>query len=159
MAAHITTSDVQSWLETTKLSVSTIEPNLEAQVSAEVLGKLGQTFSANVPLWVDSTTTPQIVRQVIAMYYASWIYDRAFSEVETNEAVTSYGAVLRTWATSLLNSIITGSVEILDSPANAATGPIFYPTDTSSTWEAWRINTDCNDNSLGPAKFGMGKVF
>jgi hypothetical protein len=160
VVAHIVTSDVQTWLESTKLSISTIEPNLEATVSAEVLGRLTETYSQFVPLWVDSTSTPQIVKQIIAMYYASWIFDRAYSEVVTNESQVSYGATLRGWATALMASVITGSVAIAEiEPNQPAVAPIFYPTDASSTWDAWRANTDCNDNSLGPAKFGMGKVF
>jgi hypothetical protein len=149
-------------LETTKLTVSTIEPTLEADASSEVLGRLNQTYSAYVPTWVDNTSTPQVVKQVIAMYYASWIYDRAFSEVETAEARISYGAVLRIWATTLLTDIIRGAVDIAELDAiggGPSTGVIYYPTDASSTWDAWRTNTDCDDNSLGPAKFGMGKVF
>jgi hypothetical protein len=160
VTAHITTSDVQAWLESTKLSVTTIEAVLEADASTEVLGRLDSTYGMYVPLWIDSTSTPQIVRQVIAMYYASWIYDRSYSEVETNEASVSYGAVLRAWAMTLLNDIIRGAVSIVEiEPSSPATAPVFYPTDASSTEDAWRWNTDEDDNSLGPAKFGMGKVF
>lgn len=158
--AHITTSDVQVWLETTKLAISSIDPTLEVDVSNEVISQLTGQFGAYTPTWVDNTSTPQIVKQIIAMEYAGWVYDRAFSEVVTNEAQVSYGATLRGWATNLINDILGGSIliaEIGSGPVNEA--PIFYPTDVSSTWDAWRANIDCNDNSLGPAKFGMGKVF
>jgi hypothetical protein len=160
VTAHIVTSDVQTWLESTKLSVASIEPGLEGQMASEVLGRLAETFSAYTPLWVDSTTTPAIVKQIIAMYYASWIFDRSYAEVVTNEAQVSYGATIRGWAMKLLNDVITGGVIIPElGSGSAATGPIFYPNDVSSTWDAWRANTDCNDNSLGPAKFGMGMRF
>jgi hypothetical protein len=160
VVAHITTSDVQTWLETTKLTISTIEPTLEADVSAEVLARLATQYGAYTPLWVDSTTTPQIVKQIIAMLYAGWIYDRAYSEVETNEALTSYGAVLRSWAMTLINDILGGSVPIAEIGSSPiAEAPVYYPNDASSTTDAWQANTDEDDNSLGPAKFGMGKVF
>jgi hypothetical protein len=160
VAAHITTGDIQSWLESTKLSVSSIDPSLEAQVTGEVFGRLSTQFGQFVPLWVDPTTTPQIVRQIIAMIYAGWLYDRSYSEVETNEARVSYGAVLRTWAATLITDILSGGVIIAETePGGPATAPVFYPTDASSTYDAWVNNTDLNDQSLGPAKFGMGMVF
>ncbi len=160
MVAHITTSDVQTWLETTKLTIASIEVNLEASVSSEVIGRLAETYIQFTPLWIDSTSTPQVVKQVIAMYYASWLFDRAYSEVVTNESQVSYGATLRLWATTLLADISRGAVAIAEiAPNQPAIAPKFYPTDTSSTWDAWNANTDLNDNSLGPAKFGMGQVF
>lgn len=160
MTAHITTSQVQTWLESTKANISSIDAALEAQVAGEVLGRLAETYPTYTPLWIDTTSTPEVVQQVISMFYAGWFYDRAFSEVVTNEATVSYGATLRAWAATLLTDIIRGAVAVVEiAPNKPATAPVFYPTDTSSTWDAWRINTDCNDQSLGPAKFGMGKVF
>lgn len=159
-SAHITTSQVQAWLETTKCTISAIDPNLEAEVSGEVLGRLTQTYNEFVPAWVDSTTTPAIVQKVIAMMYAGWFYDRQYAEVISQEPGQSYGLTLRTWAAQLLADIIRGIVAIEEiEPNQPAVAPVFYPTDVSSTWDAWRTNTDCNDQSLGPAKFGMGKIF
>jgi hypothetical protein len=157
---HIAASDVQTWLESTKLPIASVDPNLETDVAAEVLGRLSSTYSKYVPTWTDSTNTPQVVKQVIAMYYAGWMYDRAFSEVETGEGNSSYGALLRRWASNLLQDIIRGAVSIVEIQPNVpAVAPISYPTDVSSTWEAWQANTDCNDKSLGPAKFGMDMRF
>jgi hypothetical protein len=96
----------------------------------------------------------------MAMMYAGWAFDRAYAEVVSQEAGASYGMTLRTWATALLTDIIRGAVAIAEiEPNQPAVAPIFYPTDTSSTYDAWRTNCDPNDVSLGPAKFGMGKVF
>lgn len=160
MTAHITASQVQVWLQSTKLTVGTLDAGLEAQVSSEILGRLTETYSAFVPLWVDATTTPAVVQQVMSMMYAGWLFDRSYSEVVSQEAGASYGLTLRNWAMSLLLSIINGSVSIAEiAPNQPAVAPEFYPNDLSSTWDAWRTNTDCNDLSLGPAKFGMGQVF
>lgn len=160
MAAHIATTDVQAWLETTKLTVPSIEVALETQVSGEVLGRLTETYSGFTSEWVDTSTTPEIVKKVMAMMYAGWFYDRQYAEVISQEPASSYGLVLRTWATALLTDIISGAVSIEEiAPNQPAVAPVFYPTDVSSTWDAWRTNTDCDDQSLGPAKFGMGKVF
>ena len=160
MAVHITASQVQTWLDSTKLTISSIEFGLEAQVSGEILGRLTQTYSQFVPLWVDATTTPEVVQQCISMIYAGWMYDRSYSEVVSSQAPASYGITLRNWGYSLLSDIISGSVAIAEiEPNQPAVAPTFYPTDVSSTWEAVRANTDCNDQSLGPAKFTIDKVF
>jgi hypothetical protein len=155
--AHITAAQVQVWLETTKATISTVDPALETQIAGEVIGRLAETFPAEALTWTDNTNTPEVVQQIISMFYASWFYDRQFSEVETGQ--TSYGATLRAWATKLLQDVITGGVILVGVVVPASSGPAFYPTDQSSTWDAWRANTDCNDKSLGPAKFGMGMVF
>jgi hypothetical protein len=160
VTAHITTSQVQTWFEGTKLTISTLDAGLEAQVSGEILGRLTETYAAYTSLWVDSSTTPEVVQQVMAMMYAGWYFDRSYSEVVTDSRTTSYGMTLRAWATQLLTDIIRGAVAIAEiDPNQPAVAPVFYPTDTSSTYDAWRTNCDPNDVSLGPAKFGMGKVF
>jgi hypothetical protein len=160
LTAHITASSVQVWLESTKLQVTSLDAGLEAQVSSEILGRLTETYAAFVPLWIDSTTTPAVVQQVISMMYAGWTFDRAYAEVVSQESGASYGLTLRNWAMALMQAIITGAVAIAEiEPNQPATAPEFYPTDTSSTHDAWRMNTDCNDLSLGPAKFGMGQIF
>lgn len=158
MSAHINVSDAQVWAENTKLPITSIDASLEQQVSTEVLGRLTQTYGAYVPGWVDVTTTPEIVKQVIAMYYVGWLYDRSYSEVVTNESQVSYGATLRNWASMLLADIIRGAVSIVEiSPNQPAVAPTFYPNDVSSTKEAQLANW-C-DTSLGPEKFSMGKRF
>jgi hypothetical protein len=160
VTAHITTTQVQTWLESTKLVVTALDAGLETQVSSEILGRLTETYAAYTSMWVDASTTPEVVQQVMAMMYAGWAFDRAYAEVVSQESGASYGMTLRTWAATLLTDIIRGAVAIAEiEPNQPAVAPIFYPTDTSSTYEAWRINCDPNDNSLGPAKFGMGKVF
>ena len=160
MAAHITTSQVQTWLESTKLTVTTLDPGLEAQVSGEVLGRLTETYASFVSSWVDSTTTPTIVQQVMAMMYAGWFYERAYAEIATDTATRSYGETLKRWAMTLLTDIIRGAVAIAEiEPNQPAVAPVYYPNDVSSTWDAVRANTVCSDQSLGPAKFTVDKVF
>jgi hypothetical protein len=157
--AHINASDAQAWVEATKLPISTIDTNLEQQVANEVLGNLTETYGEFVPTWTDATNTPLIVRQVIAMIYTSWVYDRAYSEVETSGQNSSYGATLRRWAETLLQNIIRGSVSIAEiSPDEPAVAPVFYPNDASDAIPAWATSW-CHDESVGPAKFTIDKVF
>jgi len=157
--AHINASDAQAWVESTKLPINSIDTNLEAQVAGEVLGNLTETYGEFVPEWTDATNTPLIVRQVIAMIYTSWIYDRAYSEVETNGQMTSYGATLRGWAETLLQNIIRGSVSIAEiTPNEPAVAPVFYPNDASDALDP-RFYSWCGDQSVGPAKFTIDQVF
>lgn len=159
--AHINVSDAQSFLESTKANLTSLDPVLENEWATYVLGRLADTYldpSFGIQTWVDTTTTPQLVKMAIAMFYAGWFYDRQFSEEDTG--TTSYGAELRTNAELLLEGIISGSILLVELlPHQAATAPTFYPTDVSSTSQALAINTDPDDMSLGPPKFGMSKVF
>jgi|SRR5215831_875067 len=158
--AHIVVADAQTWLEGTKAHLTALDLNLETQVSADILARCADTYPDQVPSWVDNNTTPELVKIVIAMTYAGWYYDRQFSEVIAGESRT-WGSVLREYAETILVGIITGSVVM---PETAATGgpmiaTTFYPNDASSTTEAQQNNTDPDDNSVGPAVFGMHKVF
>jgi hypothetical protein len=93
----------------------------------------------------------------IAMLYAGWLYDRQFSE-ETEG--TTYGELLKLDAETIIEGIISGSILLVELlPHQAETAPVFYPTDTSSTTDALMNNTNPDDNSLGPPKFGMSQVF
>jgi hypothetical protein len=160
LTAHITTSSVQAWFEPTKLTITSLDTVLEAQVASEVLARLTETYAQYVPLWVDSTTTPAIVQKIISMMYAGWVYDRSYSEVVSEEGVKSYGYTLRQWASALLTDVLTGAAAIAEiEPNQPATAPVFYPTDASSTCDAVWSNADPNDQSLGPAMFTVDKCF
>jgi hypothetical protein len=160
--AHVLLSDVQAWLEGTKANLTQLDASLEQQISAQVLAEVSDTYSDpgfGVPTWTDSTNTPELVKQVIAMLYAGWYYDRQFAEMIVAEG-TSYGEVLRAQAEVLEAGIINGSVVLIELVSFALdVAPVFYPTDVSSTFDAERTNTIPEDMSLGPAKFGMGKKF
>lgn len=163
---HVTTDDVQAWLEPVKASVPSLDPAMEQQISGRVLGELtgGVYPDDTVASWVDFNATPLLIRSVIAMLYAAWYYDRQYSEVGGAEGRsgfgTAYGALLRQNAGQLLEGIISGSISLPEVPsAGPTTSPLFYPTDTSSTDDALRNNVDKNDVSLGPVMFGVSKVF
>lgn len=160
--AHIVVSDVQAWLENTKANLTQLDTALEIQISNQVLSELADTYNDptfGVPTWVDQNTTPELVKQCIAMLYAGWYYDRQFAEMVTTTG-TSYGEILRAQAEILIAGIIDSSIILAEvEPNMPAVAPVFYPSDISSTWDAKRANTVPEDLSLGPARFGMGKVF
>lgn len=172
--AHIQLQDAQAWLEGTKMSLPALDSNLETQISSEVLSRIADTYDSpvfGVPTWVDFNSTPELVKSAIAMIYAGWVYDRQYSEQVIGAGVPAtkgggvggagtYGSVLRDNAETLILGIINSSIVLAEIQPNVPDiAPVFYPTDTSSTWDARRSNTDRNDSSFGPSMFGVSKVF
>jgi hypothetical protein len=161
---HIVVADAQVWLEGTKAHLTALDLGLESQVSSEILARCADTFPDLAPTWIDNNTTPVLVKMAIAMTYAGWYYDRQYSEMVIGAAAgaaTTWGMVLRENADLILAGIIDGSI-IMPETAGSGDPQIaveFYPNDASSTTDALLNNTNPDDLSLGPAVFGMNKVF
>jgi hypothetical protein len=152
MAARISLAEAQTWLEQTKLTLSTLDAAMEAQISAQILSRLAAAYPTDVLTWTTETNTPPLVRSIISMFYAGWSYDRQYSE---NPEDNSYADRLRAWAEQLLTGILEGTIDIPEVPGLPTIGePAFFPTDASSANEP----TDDNPSDGGP-KFLMGKVF
>jgi len=149
--AHVTESDVQAWLEESKLEVGTLEAEFEVQIATEVLGRI-VTAAYDVTGWTDSTNTPVLVKKIIAMLYAGWYYDKVYSETsETNQ----YAQRLKRAAETLLLGIIAGTTDLGEVPGISDLGsPVFFPTDVSSA----RSQNEYEVGD-GPAVFGMGARF
>jgi|SRR6185369_4903457 len=149
--ARITPTDAQGWAESTKLSLSTLDVSLLDQIEAETLARIASAYDTTT--WLDPTTTPKIVKVIIAKLYVAWFYDRQYSE--NQDQGNDYAAMLRTNAEMLITGLINGTIDIPGvTPVGSAGGPAFYPNDASSAQEP-----TSDDPSLGPAKFSMGKVF
>lgn len=149
--AHIEEKDIQAWLEGTKLQVGNLDDELESQIASEVLGRVS-TASYDVTGWTNFSTTPKLVKKVIAMLYAGWFYDREYSETsDTND----YALRLKQAAETLILGIIAGTTDIDEEPGVSQLGdPSFFPNDASS---ALRLNEfEVGD---GPAAFSMGSRF
>jgi hypothetical protein len=151
VADHISVDEANAWVDSTKLAVSSIDANLEQQVTASIFARLLGTFDTTT--WINTSTTPQIVRTIIAMYYISWIYDRAYSDDAESNA---YAALLRQYADANIAGLVAGTIELAELPdANAGvSSPTFFPTDFSSSQEP----TDLNPSD-GPPAFTMGTTF
>lgn len=148
--ARIEVEDAQAWAEKTKLPMVTLEPNLVSQIEGQVLDRLSGGFDTST--WLDSTTTPPIIKSVIAMFYVSWVYDKQYSEEQ--QQLNDYAVLLRAQAESLMVGILDGSTAVPGLPVPTTGGPAFYPTDASSLTQP----TDL-DRSLGAVKFSMNLVF
>jgi hypothetical protein len=146
MMSWLDESDVQTWLEGTKLPVEYIEPGIETQCKDRIFGVLAARY--NTAVWTSRTSSPALVVQLVAMSYAAVLYRRQYSEdLDTTPAWPQW---LESSVTNSLSSIMSGDMDLLDSAAkdneiNNPQHPVFYPTDAS----------DLDD----PRAFTMGKVF
>jgi hypothetical protein len=149
--ARIEVPDAQAWVEKTKLDFTNLDPGLLEQIESQVVGRLAGQFDTST--WTDHTTTPKMVKSVIAMFFVAWFYDRTYSEDQ--EQGNDYAAMLRAQAEALLVGILDGSTVLPEVPGdNEPSGPSFYPNDESSAL----CPTD-EDPSLGPAVFSIGFRF
>lgn len=149
--ARVTQREIQSWLEITKLNLAALNTDLLLQLEEEVLVQLSSVYDTST--WTDDTTTPKIVRTIIAKTYASYHIDKVYSE--NQDEGNDYAARLIANANMLIAGLVSGLFEIpeVPSPENPGTAS-FYPTDASSAMEP-----TLEDPSLGPARFSLGKVF
>jgi hypothetical protein len=159
MSLHITVENAQAWLETTKLPLGDIDDELEDSVATQILSRVAQAYDTSG--WLDSTTTPKLVRKLIAMQYVVWVYRRQYSE---DGGTNEYADMLQAAIDSLLTGITGYIVPLVDVPPTTGdgTGPVFYPTDLSSALtpdSPTGTEVNGNDQSLGPAAFRMGQVF
>lgn len=159
---RITPGDVQAWCESTKLGVAELDVVLDGQIETQVLAVLEAGF--NVSTWLDQNSTPAIIKSILAMKYASVLYDRQYSE--DTDTSSPWSAKLDLMAQDLIDGILSGSVAIdgylLDTSHSS---PESYPTDTSSLnnpqsgWNVQYGEWQRGDPSLGPPKFSMGTRF
>lgn len=142
--AHITVTEAQAWLEGTKLTIGALDTSLETQVASVVLAQLSNAYT--VTAWTDNTSTPSLVRTIIAMKYAAWFYRRQYSE---NADDLDYADKLDAWADSLIAGIVSGAIALAEVPVGSTVElPSYYPTDTS---------VDANGN-IETARFTMGQL-
>jgi hypothetical protein len=155
--------DVQAWLESTKATVSTIEPALDLQIETQVLAQLEAGF--DVSTWVSPGTTPEVVKSVFAMLYAATYLDRQYSE--DSDTTNAYAAKLESMAQLLIAGMLDGSV-VVDGYITSDidhSGPEFFPTDASTVTQWGTPNVQYGDKiqfgdpGIGIAKFSMNMEF
>src|SRR5262245_55206150 len=129
MALHIGIADAQQWLEPTKLTLTAIEPALEATAFEYVVSRLAGRYNAES--WTNSSTTPQLIRSVESMWYAGMLYKRQYSE---NSDESGYGNYLLTYSANLLEGIATGRGDVvgLDELRQQFSYPSFWPNDLAT---------------------------
>jgi hypothetical protein len=134
---RISISEVQAWLERTKLEISTTSPDdlveLELFHWNSVSGRLAQRFT--VGSWLNAANTPSLVRQIVSMLVAASVYRRYYSE--DGASANTWAMWLENQAKCLLDDLIGGVIVLpteagVESSQNSLSEIAFYPTDTSS---------------------------
>lgn len=151
MALHISIDEANAWSDKTKLNLGQVDTELEASEVAQVLARVSSAYDTSS--WSDNTTTPILIRKIIAMRYMGWYYQRTYSE---DDQVSTYGIMLIREADKMLEGIEGGAILLPDATSTFLSPgtPSFYPTTASSAAEAtW------DDMSLGDAKFSMGTIW
>lgn len=152
MAVHISINEANVWADKSKLTVGSIDTDLEDAAATMVLAMISQVVDTST--FVDTTNTPSLVRKIIAMQYMGWFYERVYSE---DENFDTYGKMLLQQAKSLADGIMNGTLFIQGLAPGVDLGNVivdYYPTDQSTA-----TDTTFDDMSLGPEKFQMGMIW
>lgn len=148
---HIIVQDAQVYTDNTKLAIASLDADLESSVVTEIFAVLSSAY--NTSIWLDVSTTPKLVKKVLAMTYVGYYFKRTYSE---EDLPSSYGNQLLDDAARIAAGIVNGSLTLIDAvaPATNTSQPSFFPNDASSI-----LQPTPNDRSLGGARFSMNKVF
>lgn len=136
MAVVVTLPEVQQWLESTKMTLATVDTELAESARLMAFSDISSAYDTST--WVDSLTTPKLVRAVISMLVAAWEYQRAYSE----EDGTNYGDKLEARAMLLMQGIAAGTTELEELPGvgSSSGSPVFYPDDSTGYSEIYNAN-------------------
>lgn len=134
MTVVVTLSQVQQWLEQTKLTVTSIDVDLAESAREVAFSTLVNDYDTTQ--WVDSTTTPKLVQNAISMLIAAWIYNRAYSE---EGGAATYGDDLEAKAYTLLGGITDGTIALEEYPGVGAVAETvsFFPDDSTGALEVY----------------------
>lgn len=148
--ARVTVPEVQGWVDPAKLTISTLDTELIANLEEEILDRLSVAYDTSV--WTTSGNTPKLVRVIISKTYSSWLIDRFYSEDQ--DAGSDYAKRLLENAEMLIMSLINGQITIPSTDPTFSRGPSYYPNNASSS----QLPTPA-DPSLGGPYFSLGRSF
>lgn len=159
--AHISIAEVQHWLDPSKLEIPDNDQLVEdAEIAPLVLGRLATTY--NVAAWDTPSTTPSVVRKIIAMLVAGNRYNKVYSE--TDDAGNRYAGKLEGRAWDLVNMIVDGKISLFDATGDVLISNIteskFWPNDDTGRSDVMnalgRVTAVAGDNDI---KFKMSMTF
>lgn len=122
MAALIAIEDVVVWVdrEKTESDIEELDEVLANQLTSAVLGVVSDVYDTEG--WTTPETTPVLIRRIISMQYAGYLYHRIFS----NDSITGeYGDRLLNDAKILLDGVVDGSLSILSDDSVSAVVNLF----------------------------------
>lgn len=150
-------TDVTVWADTASgkfPAMSTLEGNLVLAIQTEIAARLALLY--DVDAWIDSSTTPSLIKKIIGMMYVAAVFQRTYAD---DNDISNYGTRLADSAEKLLTGLIAGSITLLDLPAEQDLAPgtntaVSYPNDASSA-----LTPTVDDPSLGGPIFSVGTIW
>jgi hypothetical protein len=128
--ARISAADVNGWLEGSKLTATDpLVAGMESLATSRVLGRLAGQY--DISGWTDEETTPDVVRQLIAMLYAAALYRKAYSEDLDDGVGLNWAQWLEQSVEGYLVMILEGVLDLEELGEAVLTSPFpsFYPND------------------------------
>lgn len=159
--AHVSVAEVQHWLDPEKLHIAENDALPEDdQISPFVFGRLATIY--NVAAWDTPSTTPSVVRKIIAMLIAANRYNKVYSE--TDDAGNRYAGKLEGVAWDRVNMIVNGQISLFDATGDVLitnlTDTEFWPTDATGRSDVMNalgiVTAVAGDDDI---KFRMSQTF
>ena len=138
--AYADATDANRWLDGTTISVSTGDMTLEEDSAERIIrGFLaGKVDSTELNSWVDTTTTPEMIREIAGQFVAAFRYRRLYAENVIEASDNTYGQRMYDEAMEKLMGVANGTIQLFDIPSpslvnsdSELTGAHFYPDDTT----------------------------
>lgn len=136
----VAVSDVQAWLDEKKLAIPANDPLVEEPiVRAMVLSQISTVFDTST--WIDTASTPSLVKVIIGGLVAAKRYNKIYSETE--DAGNRYANKIENQLNVLLQQIVDGTVVLTDietgvTPAqHSGHNPKFWPMDTTGAMQVF----------------------
>ncbi|MEQ1675077.1 MAG: hypothetical protein ABL876_00170 [Chitinophagaceae bacterium] len=149
--SYLKTSDVQTWLQSSKYPISSVEDGFETAAKVYTFGEIGQRY--DVSSWIDSTNTPSLVLTILAMQVAAYELRRAGGE---EDGRTTYADKLEQRASDMVTAIVSGTAilpgEDIATDGALGLGPAFFPLEGSDL-------LDPCDPGFAPLFFKMDQRF
>ena len=106
--ARISIDDVKAWVEDSKLDPQALDLDHLDQIETEIFARINSVY--NTTGWVDRTSTPRLIQVIIAKYYTGWLYDKFYSENQSDP--NQYAQLVKQNAENLILGILDGTIEI-----------------------------------------------
>lgn len=127
MAIYLDPADVNNWFEGSKLTLDQINVGIETVAATTIVGRLTNAYDTSS--WVDESTTPALVIQLIAMHYAAAYYRRAYSEDLVDGVGLNWAEWLERSVEGYITMILDGAIDLEGETETGYGLPSFYPDD------------------------------
>jgi|SRR6266540_3329450 len=158
--AHVTVAEVQGWLDKDREPIDLNDPlDDDVQFSTLVFAKIQQVM--DTVGWTSVSTTPPIIRKIIACLMAANRYNRIYAEEE--DAGNLYANKLERRAWDWVQQIVDGMMVVLDNSGTEilnANDPRFYPNDATGAATIYNaLGNKIGEPGSEDIKFTMARVF